>query len=63
MQQLFGLLSRRLCHFLLLQIFAPMVEVNKFDTIVRYDLQLLSHVLVELVGVLIADLVVETRLH
>ena len=48
---------------MLLQIFAPMVEVDKFDTIVRYDLQLLSHVLVELVGVLIADLVVETRLH
>lgn len=40
-----------------------MVKVNQFDTIVRYDLQLLSHVLVELVGVLIADLVVETRLH
>ena len=40
-----------------------MVKVNQFDTIVRYDLQLLSHVLVELVSVLIADLVVETRLH
>jgi hypothetical protein len=40
-----------------------MVEVDKFDTIVRYDFQLLSHVLVELVGVLIADLVAETRLH